>query len=124
MPQPDRLERIQALAALTGQRHLVAGIEWLALSKNGDKWLGNLERSLAYEAIARGIEPHPFLPGPAPEEVCQGELLIGTLDDGAAVRMPVEELATHLFVAGTTGSGKTFFLAFLAAQLMSLEQEQ
>lgn len=49
--------------------------------------------------------------------VPENHLFLGTLDDGRPINVPFDRLRKHIFVAGTTGSGKTTTIKHILRQL-------
>ena len=112
-----KIEYLQKLAALSGIRGAARLVEIAALSKNQGP-IQKLENFFGKMAVANQSEVHPFLPGPFPEDVGTGEIILSLLPDGSAVRLPIELLSQGLCIFGTTGSGKTWLLAFICKQLI------
>lgn len=61
--------------------------------------------------------PPDFKPGPRPSEVDKESIEVGAFEGGGNIHIPVDYLMRHVFVTGSTGSGKTFTILQIIHQL-------
>lgn len=108
-----------------------------SLSSLPEQWRESLQRISSYWTMDEAVHliappvtfagslgrirhhlPSPFpSPGEMPGGADETELSLGTSVDGKAVALPLNDLASHLFVTGATGSGKSYTVRGLLAQL-------
>ena len=115
-------EELLQLAALAGVRRdpRVLGAIHLAIATDSGSAIDSISEVLWRAAQRKGVPYHPYLPGP--EALPPGEIVLGQVVDGvgAAFALTPVDLMTHLLCGGTSGSGKTTFMMFLATQLIQL----
>jgi hypothetical protein len=117
----QRLERLKSLSALSGYRNHPGAnraVE-LAISSANPEWNKRLEKFLIGQTNLELSNIHPFLPGPDPDEVSTGEIVLGYLQDGSPVMLPLDLLSQNAYIVGTTGTGKTWDLIFICKQIIS-----
>jgi hypothetical protein len=66
--------------------------------------------------VTRQMSPD-FDPGPDEDAIGADRLILGVLEGGGRVSMPVNDLTKHALVTGFTGSGKTVTIQFMLHQL-------
>ncbi len=113
-----RIENLQKLAAISGHRGASRLVEIAALSSN-PQFCEKLENFFGKVAAINLAEIHPFLPGPDPSEVGTGDVILGFLQDGSPVMLPLGLLSQNLYIVGTTGTGKTWDSIYICKQIIS-----
>ncbi len=123
---------VEAARALVGDPATVDAVAVDATAEGGVLRFGDApvagslaERAAPDEVAARFALPVPtgrplwgipVAPAPAPEGLPEDGVRIGTAADGQVVRLTDDALRRHLYVVGTTGTGKSQFLVHLAAR--------
>ncbi|MEW5981724.1 MAG: DUF87 domain-containing protein [Acidobacteriota bacterium] len=115
---PDRV-LIDALLEAHGQRHNAAlrrrfDLLYLHPDRQDVESILSQARTLEFAIKVRNVELHPFLPSPAPETLQDSGLIVGRIP---GYKEPVFiPLNRHVYVAGTTGAGKTTVVEWLVLQ--------
>ena len=113
-----KLEILQKLAVLSRVKNASELVRIAAQSKMPGL-VDKLESYFGKIVAMSGADIHPFLPGPSADEVKEGDILLGILQDESPVMLPLSLLSQGVYIVGTTGSGKTWDLIFMCKQTMS-----
>lgn len=132
-PPEDLITELRKAAQLAGiwgdpkWRRTIENVERIPEAGEREAEAAELIRDLQEIAVIRGAEGHPFLPYPTEDELNHaGEdgLTVGFIDtlgngEPFPVRLPRENLAVHMLVAGPTGKGKSVFVLNSVLQLIT-----
>lgn len=113
----DFLQLLHQAGAYSNLRLRTAAL--LARATGSEQLAEELTQALEGAALLSGRQEDPFVARyPEPEDVAEGEILLGHLPYGGEVRLPLRALVMHGLVTGPTGVGKTMTFAMLLEQVI------
>jgi len=116
-----KLENLKMLSALSGYRSHVGAkrASEIAIATSSPKWTNKIEKFYKGQINIPLELVNPFLPGPSSDDVGAGDIILGILQDGSPVMLPLDLLSQNVYIVGTTGTGKTWDLIFICRQTIS-----